>query len=49
MNSFKVMKFSEVELLGNWKLDWSTHGYARYKPRENAIIKIILENGDVKE
>ena len=43
-NSYKTFKFVRIEFVGNWRLDWGTNGQARYKPRENARIKVTTTN-----
>lgn len=47
--SFKAVAFKQVDFLGEWKADWSTHGQPRYKPRDSANLKIITHEGDTIE
>lgn len=45
--SFTAIKFKKVDFLGEWRLDWSTHGQSRYKPRTSATLRIITHDGDI--
>lgn len=45
--SFTAIKFKKVDFLGEWRLDWSTHGQPRYKPRTSATLRIITHDGDI--
>jgi hypothetical protein len=45
--SFKAITFKQIDFLGEWKLDWSSHGQPRYKPRKSASLKIITHEGDI--
>ena len=45
--SFKVIAFKHIDFLGEWRLDWSSHGQPRYKPRKLSSLKIFMHDGDV--
>jgi hypothetical protein len=45
--SFKAIAFRNVDFLGEWRLDWSSHGQPRYKPRNLSSLKIFLPDGNV--
>jgi hypothetical protein len=45
--SFKTIEFKQVDFLGEWKLDWSSHGQPRYKPRTSASLKISTHDGNI--
>ncbi len=45
--SFKAIAFKQVDFLGEWRLDWSSHGQPRYKPRTSSSLKITTHEGDV--
>jgi len=47
--SFKAIAFRMVDFDGEWKLDWSSQGHPRYKPRNGARIKITLNDGTTVE
>lgn len=47
--SFKAVAFKQVDFLGEWRLDWSTHGQPRYKPRASARLRITTHDGDIIE
>ena len=45
--SFKAIAFKHIDFLGEWRLDWSSHGQPRYKPRKLSSLKIFMHDGDV--
>jgi len=47
MFSFKTFVFKQVDFMGEWKLDWSSQGQPRYKPRTSARLKITVDEGNV--
>lgn len=46
--SFKAVEFKQVDFLGEWRLDWNTHGQPRYKSRDSVSLKITT-HGDIIE
>ena len=47
-NSYVVIRFEELRLGGQWRLDWGGEGQARYKPREGAIVTVTMKDGSTE-
>ena len=47
-NSYVVIRFEELRLDGQWRLDWGGEGQARYKPREGAIVTVTKKDGNTE-